>query len=633
MLLVKKTTGFSLVELLVAISFISVSLVVILTMNVFNSKLWQLNEDKTKATFYATESLEAIKLIDWDLLNPGDYHLELSSNAWTLVTGSELLEERYTRTVNIADVQRLNNDNGHVYGEIVEAGFVDTDSKKISVTVTWLVSGDTKQVTLNSYLERWAADRFIQTNWVGGSGQADWLDTTKFYSKTSGVDISMPGVASLRSGFLDWSQATTTANFNLPGNFDENDVYELNGLAYIVTENNAAGAEFYILDVNDIYNPYQIASLNMESGVTSVVVQDNYAYLSTEKNDGELRVIDVSNPYNPVIVATEDLAANAGASDLVVNATEVYILQNQTLFSFGITDPTDPQLLDSIDLGGLSQQLYLSGNYVYVATGDSAKELQIVEVTNPAALQLAGNYDLPGALRGTDVFVRGTRAYISTENNGSSPEFYIFDIANPNSPSLLGSYEVGEMIHSFAIVGPYALLGTNFLEAELNVVDVSSPSNIEAVASFNLNGHVLGMSANCAVIYAATSSNENEFFIISTEVTDCDYAASGELESSTFDTASTAVVYNWIAWTGSTPANTQIRFQLASSNESTGPWNYLGPDGSNSTYYTNGARDFIHYTSHLNHQYFRYKLFLDSQADLETPILEEVTISYSTYPQ
>jgi hypothetical protein len=632
MICIKEKEGFSLIELLIAISFISVSIVTILTMNSFNAKLWKQNENETKAHFYAMESIEAIKLIDWSELVTGDYHLELESDVWNLVIGSETLEEKYTRTVHISEVQREDSTNGHAHGTIVETGFVDPDSKKITVTITWLVNEVSKQIILENYLNRWPADRFMQSNWVGGSGQSNWSDETKFYTKNNGIDISVPGITTLLSGFLDWNEATTTANFNLPGNFDENDVFELNDLAYLVTENNSSGSEFYILDVSNIYNPFQISSLNMGSSVTSVVVQGDYAYLSTKRNTGELRVVDVSSPNSPFIAATVNLSGNQNAYDLVVNETELYILQDDDLHSFSITDPTDPEMLDKIDLDGDANELYLSGNNVYVATEDDDKELQIIDVTNPANLQAIGEYDLPGSLKGTDVFVQGTRAYISTENSGSNPEFYIFEISDPTDPVFIGSYEAGEKIHSFAIVGPYALLGTNFLDAELNVIDVSFPSSISEVSSFDLSGNVLGMSANCAVIYAATSSNDSEFFIISTEVSDCGYAASGELESSTFDTGFTEITYNWVAWSGSEPANTDIRFQFATNNNQNGPWNYLGPDGTSNTYYSNGAKEFIDYSSHLDQRYFRYKLFLTSQADLQVPILEEITISYSTYP-
>lgn len=626
-------TGFSLIELLVAISFISVIIVLILTMNSFNASLWKLNADKTKAYFFASESLEAIKLLDWSELSSGDYHLAIVNDTWDLLPGSELLADKYTRNINIANVQRASRDNGQVYGEIVESGFVDPDSKKITVTVTWLdKNANPKVFSLENYLNRWQADRFIQSNWLGGSGQSMWLDETKFYTKNSGLETNIEGISTLVSGFLDWNQATPTSTLSLASTYDANDIYLRANLAYMVTENNSSGAEFYIVNVADMKNPSQISSLNIGSSVTAVVVKDDYAYLSTKGDASELRVINISNPASPSIVRTIDLSGTQDALDLNVNETELYILQNEDLHSFSLSDPTNPQLLDMFDLDGLAKEVFVSASTVYVATNNANQELQIIDATNPANLQKVGDFDLAGSLLATDIFVLGTRAYLATDNNSSGAEFFIFDIADLSDPILLGSYEAGAKINAFSIMGPYAVLGLNLSNRELQIIDVSFPATINTVSNFDLSGYILAFAVDCSAIYTATTSNNDELIVIATGVADCGYADSGELESSTFDTGSALVAYNWISWSGSQPANTSIRFQLATSNNSNGPWNFLGPDATAASYYTQAAKEFINYNQHLNQRYFRYKLFLDSQANSQAPILEEVTISYSIYP-
>ena len=629
-----KQAGFSLMELLVVISFVSVMVLFIISVSVSNNKLRYINEERTQALFYSTEALEAIKLMDWNDLVAGDYSIILSGNTWVLNSGSQLLVNRYTRTISIEDVYRLNSVNGHSYGDIVTSGgYIDPDTKKATVNISWLSkAGVNREETFQTYLYRWKADRWSQSDWVGGSGQSDWFDTTRFDTKDLGVDVSVAGVATLQSGFIDWSNATTTATFDTAGNFDENDVYEINGIAYLVTENNSSGSEFYVLDVNDIYNPIELASLDIGSSVNSVTSNGDYVYLATDSNYAELTTIDVSNPSNPFIEDTYDILGNDNAYDVVIDDTELYLARGNYLYSFSLIDPSQPSYLDRIDVDENARELYLSENNVYIATEEDNAELQIIDVTNPANLNQIGEYDLPGSLKGTSVYVLGNTAYISTQNNGGGPEFFIFDISDPSDPVYIGDYDFDETIHSFAIVGPYALVGTNFLNSELSVIDISVPASPSVVSNFDLSGYVLGMSANCAVIYAATSSDIGEFFIISTEVVDCGYANYGELESSTFDTGSDEVTYNWIAFTGSQPIDTDIRFQIATSNNSAGPWNFLGLDGSSSTYYSVAAQELINYNAHLNQRYMRYKLFLNSNSSWDVPILEEVTISYSVYP-
>ena len=104
---------------------------------------------------------------------------------------------------------------------------------------------------------------------------------------------------------------------------------------------------------------------------------------------------------------------------------------------------------------------------------------------------------------------------------------------------------------------------------------------------------------------------------------------SGELESSTFDTAG-PLKYTNISWnpvkvnpaTGTDP----IKIQIATSNSSTGPWNYLGPDGTPDTYYTMNGQGIS--AVHSRDRYLRYKLSLHTENTGVTPFLTNLTIGY-----
>jgi hypothetical protein len=401
----------------------------------------------------------------------------------------------------------------------------------------------------------------------------------------------------------------------------------------LVTENNTGspGSEFYILNVADVYHPALLGQYNVGAGVTSVVVQGNYAYLTTRDDSYEFQVFNISNPASIQRLSRIGLSGSSDALDVVVNQNQAYIAQGSTVYAYNITNPNSPQQLDTLSVGSTANELFLNENYLYVATNDSTKELQVIDITNPANIFLAGQYNLSGSLQATDIKVRGDRVYVSTRSN-SGAELYIINFEDVANPVLMGYYEVGADVYSFGIVGPYALLGTALASEELRVVDISYPSTVKPVSSFDLTGYIYGMTANCSNIYAGTTGNNQEFFIVSTLVANCDYAASGYIESSTLDTGSAHVAYNWIKWTGTAPVNTAIKFQLATSENIAGPWSYVGPDGTAASYYTNGAGELINYNTHLNKRYIRYKLLLENNNSLQPPTLEEVIISYSVYP-
>jgi prepilin-type N-terminal cleavage/methylation domain-containing protein len=105
------------------------------------------------------------------------------------------------------------------------------------------------------------------------------------------------------------------------------------------------------------------------------------------------------------------------------------------------------------------------------------------------------------------------------------------------------------------------------------------------------------------------------------------YQASGFLESSIFDTGSDLSNFTTITWSpvSQNPA-TYLEFQLASSLDPAGPWDYAGPDGTADTFYSISGNNIS--PVHDNKRYFRYKVFLSTTDDKETPILTSLQINY-----
>ncbi|MGB9105845.1 MAG: carboxypeptidase-like regulatory domain-containing protein, partial [Terriglobales bacterium] len=70
------------------------------------------------------------------------------------------------------------------------------------------------------------------------------------------------------------------------------------------------------------------------------------------------------------------------------------------------------------------------------------------------------------------------------------------------------------------------------------------------------------------------------------------FASSGTFVSSTKDAnPAPGANVNWstLSWTADTPAGTAIQFQVAASNNADGPFNFVGPDGTAGTFFTNGG--------------------------------------------
>ncbi len=104
------------------------------------------------------------------------------------------------------------------------------------------------------------------------------------------------------------------------------------------------------------------------------------------------------------------------------------------------------------------------------------------------------------------------------------------------------------------------------------------------------------------------------------------FVSSGWLESSTFDTGTGLSNFTTLTWDPpSQSSSTSLSFQLAANNDNA-TWNYVGPDGTSSTYYTVPGSNI---TSALdNNRYVRYKAYLSSSDPYITPVFTSVNINY-----
>lgn len=113
-------------------------------------------------------------------------------------------------------------------------------------------------------------------------------------------------------------------------------------------------------------------------------------------------------------------------------------------------------------------------------------------------------------------------------------------------------------------------------------------------------------------------------------------AISGDLVSSTFDTGSLdGVTFSSIMWNGALGVgSSSVRFQFASSNDLNGEggtWTYVGPDGTDATYYYPtgaGLPSPVVSAQHTGKRYFRYKIYLSRGESGTTPRVDDVVITW-----
>jgi len=100
------------------------------------------------------------------------------------------------------------------------------------------------------------------------------------------------------------------------------------------------------------------------------------------------------------------------------------------------------------------------------------------------------------------------------------------------------------------------------------------------------------------------------------------------LTSETFDLGSSDAAVRRLDWNpASQPDDTTLRFQLAANNDNA-TWNFVGPDGASTSYFESPGE--VDVGALTNARYVRYKVFLETLDEAETPALEDVTLSFTS---
>jgi len=192
--------------------------------------------------------------------------------------------------------------------------------------------------------------------------------------------------------------------------------------------------------------------------------------------------------------------------------------------------------------------------------------------------------------------------------------------------------------------------------ASVTTSDVTSATNAWVPITFAAPANVTAGTSYAVVLrgaaggdYRATRSNKNSYaggawytstnsgstwaaqgqdLAFRTYVTPVSYAASGTLVSSLKDSNPAAgVSTNWttLTWTAAAPAGTSVKFQVAASNSASGPFNFVGPDGTAATYFTAGGSSLGQFNGF---RYLKYKAYLATTGAASTPTLSDVTLCY-----
>lgn len=154
--------------------------------------------------------------------------------------------------------------------------------------------------------------------------------------------------------------------------------------------------------------------------------------------------------------------------------------------------PQIGQMEISANVNGIA----VAGDYAYLATGDNARELIVVRLSD---MQIVNSLNLAGTTDALSVAASGTMLYLG-RGSAASFELYSIDIATPEiALPVLGSVAIAGDVNTILPYGSYLFLGTTDATTPLLVVDGGTLTTVNsltlpggvAITGLNVLGNML----------------------------------------------------------------------------------------------------------------------------------------------
>jgi type II secretory pathway pseudopilin PulG len=194
-MIMEKSKGQSLVELMIAVAIGAILILAIITLIVPALKGSNKSAQIQTASSLAKELLENVGVwsqADWHNIydlgkgSPNFYYLNTSNSPFVIATGTESIEvgtSTYSRFFYIENVSR--DSSGNI---VTTDGADDPSTQKVTVGYNW-PQGTTS--TISSYLTRSRTNIFIQTDWSGGFGQdGPVTSSNSMFSTSSNINFT-----------------------------------------------------------------------------------------------------------------------------------------------------------------------------------------------------------------------------------------------------------------------------------------------------------------------------------------------------------------------------------------------------------------------------------------------------------
>ncbi len=259
------------------------------------------------------------------------------------------------------------------------------------------------------------------------------------------------------------------------------------------------GGAVRVIDLEYPGGPTVLAEIPVDQG-WGMAWRAPYLYF---EGRGNLRVADISNPEDPIVLST---LPGVGCPNMTLEGSILFGAYANGpgggLIAVDIANPSSPVLVQHLQTSDQLQRLVVRGGVAFCAA--DFRGLAVYDVSQPWKMQSIGSagIEFPYLALGVDVI--GNHLYLAEALPGlysSRGRLEIFDISDPTNPFAVGQVQLPTEIYDVVVDGSIAYVAGS--QGGLYVVDVADPEAPAFVGGADLPGKAIDVAVSESAVYVA----------------------------------------------------------------------------------------------------------------------------------
>ncbi len=239
-------------------------------------------------------------------------------------------------------------------------------------------------------------------------------------------------------------------------------------------------------------------------------------------NDGNLQIIDISDPTNMQILNTWEEGFVTGVT---AYRHYLYITGWPDLQILDVGDPNNIQLLGVLDdLPSSAYEIAINGGFAFLANRGGG--MHIIDIRDPVNPQHTSSfYDAPYCW---SVAVTGKYAFLADRGGN---EIHAVDVSNPQIPVGAGTFSSFNRLEDVQAFGRYVYALDSW--EGVRVLDFGDPTNPQEVGYFNTGGFARGFSLENGTM--AVADGGGGLYLLDTELNTPNFTVNSTGDESDMD--------------------------------------------------------------------------------------------------